>query len=104
MSISHQRRRLTTEEGSALITAWQRRQGDESRRDFCLRQAIGPWILSYWLKRLALRTPVGFVQVTSVVSAPALEATIGSVRLRICPGFDPVLLRAVVSCLVEVSC
>lgn len=104
MPISRQRRRLTTDEGSALIAAWQRRPGDERRRDFCLRQAIGPWILSYWLKRLAVREPSGFVQVASAVSLPALEVSIGAVHVRIRPGFDPVLLRAVVSCLAEVSC
>ena len=104
MPVSRQRRQLTAEEGAALIAAWRHRHVDESRRDFCLRLAVGPWILSYWLKRLAVCEPSGFVQVASSLSVPALEASIGVVRLQIRPGFDPALLRAVVSCLAEVSC
>lgn len=104
MPVSRHHRHFTAEEGAALVAAWQCRPGDESRRDFCLRWAIGPWILSYWLKGLAVREPVGFVQVVSSSVVSAVEAHIGVVRLQIRPGFDPVLLRAVVSCLAQASC
>lgn len=104
MPAFRQNRHFTAEEGTALVAAWQRRPRDEGRRDFCRRLAIGPWILSYWLKRLALRESSGFVQVASSGAVSAVEASVGVVRLQIRPGFDPALLRAVVSCLAELSC
>ena len=106
MSNPHRRRRFTAEEGSALIAEWHQRNVGESQSAFCQRRQIGLWVLRYWLKRGTAQSAGGFVQVTAASRMTSLEATIGAVRLRIEPGFDPEFLRAVVCCLarMEESC
>jgi len=106
MSETHRHQRLTVEEGATLIAEWHQRSAGESQSAFCQRRQIGPWILRYWLGRTAAPSPGGFVQVVTSPRVTGLDATIGTVRLHIKPGFDPELLRAVVNCIsmVEGAC
>jgi hypothetical protein len=99
MSETHRHRRFTAEEGAALIAEWHQCSAGESQAAFCQRRQIGLLVLRYWLGRGAASSSGGFVQVATAPRVVGLDAVIGAVRLRIEPGFDPELLRAVVSCL-----
>lgn len=67
---NEKRRRLTKEEGLALVRRW--RESGETRAEFCRRTSVGTQVLSYWIGREA-----GVVRATRatrsdfvVVSAP----------------------------------
>lgn len=100
--------------GRALVEAWQ--ASGLSGAAYCRQQGMRPQRLHYWRERLgypikvvaeARRTTVssssvasGFVEM--VVGPPAttdVDIVVGGARIRIQPGFDPDLLRAVVATL-----
>lgn len=100
--------------GRALVEAWQ--ASGLSGAAYCRQQGMRPQRLHYWRERLgypikvvaeARRTTVssssvasGFVEM--VVGAPPttdVDIVVGGARIRIQPGFDPNLLRAVVATL-----
>lgn len=48
---NERRKRLTKEEGLALVWRW--RESGESRAEFCRRARVGTQVLSYWIGREA---------------------------------------------------
>lgn len=100
--------------GRALVEAWQ--TSGLSGAAYCRQQGLRPQRLHYWRERLgypikvvaeARRTTVSSSSVTSgfvemVVGPPAttdVDIIVGGARIRIQPGFDRDLLRAVVATL-----
>jgi hypothetical protein len=94
--------------GQALVAAWQ--ASGLSQAAFARRRGVSAQRLSYWRLRLGQRTTAvtisdsGFVEIPSAVSPAALGIGVvvevnGGVRVQVTRGFDPVLLRAVVSAL-----
>jgi transposase-like protein len=67
---NEERKRLTGEEGRALVRRW--RQSQETKKAFCRRAGVGVHVLSYWIEREVERP--GAVKATHgdfvVVSAP----------------------------------
>lgn len=103
--------------GRALVEAW--RASGLSGAAFCRSRSLRPQRLHYWRERLGypikiLRTThlpttvpssvvpaSGFVQmvVGATPSTTDVEIVVGGALIRVQPGFDPALLRAVVSAL-----
>jgi hypothetical protein len=71
--------------------------------EFATREGINANTLKWWSSRLRGAGEAKFIDVTALVTppqVPALEVVVrGSVSLRVQPGFDAALLRAVVSAL-----
>ena len=66
---------------------------------FCRQRGWSAERLRYWLSRSAIE-PDGFVEVRPSTPAAVLEVAVGpSARIRVHPGFDAGLLRAVVGAL-----
>jgi len=109
---------LDEDGGRALVESW--RASGLTGAAFCRQRNLRPQRLHYWRERLGYPMRIvrtgsprtadvpsapessGFVQV--VVHAPAsaptdVEIVVGDVVIRIRPGFDPVMLRSLVSAL-----
>jgi hypothetical protein len=78
---------------------------DEQRRSgltptqFCRQRGWSADRLRYWLSRNIIE-PDGFVEVRPALPATFLEVAVGTnARIRVQPGFDAGLLRAVVGAL-----
>jgi hypothetical protein len=111
-SSSPQRERRGEAAGRALVAAWQ--ASGLSQAAFSRRSGVSEQRLSYWRLRLPRMTkPSGFVEIpapaATVAKAGVIPAQGGEVvvefgrelRVRVGRGFDPVLLRAVVSTLMD---
>ena len=93
--------------GRALVAAWQ--ASGVSQAVFARRRRVSAQRLSYWRLRLGQReraaviTGDGFVEIAPAApagsSALVVEVVGGGVGVRVSRGFDPALLRAVVSAL-----
>ncbi len=106
---SPRRERRDESAGQALVSAWQ--ASGLPQAAFARRQGVSAQRLSYWRLRLGQRgkgvamSGAGFVEIPSAAAiAPigngivVVEVSAG-VRVHVACGFDPVLLRAVVSAL-----
>lgn len=92
--------------GQALVAAWQ--ASGLPQAAFARRRGVSAQRLSYWRLRLGHReqgvrtSDVGFVEIPSTASTahdPVIVELSGGFRVHVARGFDPVLLRAVVSAL-----
>jgi hypothetical protein len=96
------RPRRSPDQQAALVALW--RQSGLSALAFAKRHGFSPQSLARWA---ALRSPapapsaLTFVRLETAARAAALVVEVGSARVRVEPGFDPTLLRAVVSALTE---
>lgn len=109
-SSSPKRERRSEAAGQVLVAAWM--ASGLPQAEFARQHGVTAQRLSYW--RLRQRRPMaaiddaGFVEIppsvppTSAASVGASEVIVeigGNVRVRLVAGFDPTLLRAVVSAL-----
>jgi hypothetical protein len=99
MQKQHHQRRLTAQEGQSLIAAWHGRDTGQTRSVFCREHEVGPWVLSYWLRRASIKAAPGFVEITTAPRSPVLEVAVGDAVVQVRHGFDPGLLRSVVAAL-----
>lgn len=111
---SPKRERRGEAAGRALVTAWQ--ASGVPQAVFARRRGVSAQRLSYWRLRLGQRgkavaaSDAGFVEIPSAASpAPSgavIVETNGGVRVHVTRGFDPLVLRAVVSALArpELAC
>lgn len=103
--------------GRALVEAW--RASGLSGAAFCRSRNLRPQRLHYWRERLGYPIKIqrtthvpttapssvvpssGFVQmvVGATSSTTDVEIVVGGAAIRVQPGFDPALLRAVVAAL-----
>ena len=98
--------------GRALVSAW--RVSGLSQAAFARQAKVPEQRIGYWRLRLSgleASASSGFVEITSAAGARCaspsgmLVELSDSVRVRVEPGFDPALLRAVVRALAtEASC
>ena len=109
-STSSRRERRSEAAGRALVAAWQ--SSGLSQAAFARRRGVSAQRLSYWRLRLEPRrkagdpfSAAGFVEITPAAPTASTERTIVivevgvGVRVHVERGFDPRLLRAVVSAL-----
>ena len=108
-SSSPRRVRRSEAAGRALVIAWQ--VSGLPQAAFARRRGVSAQRLSYWRLRLGQRgkaaaiSDAGFVEIPSAASTAPIGSgdvvveVIGDIRVRVSRGFDPVLLRAVVSAL-----
>jgi hypothetical protein len=108
-SSSPKRERRGEAAGRALVAAWE--TSGLPQAAFARRRGVSAQRLSYWRLRLGQRgkdaaiSDAGFVEIPSAASTTPLRSgdvvveVSGGVRVHVTHGFDPVLLRAVVSAL-----
>jgi hypothetical protein len=108
-SSSPKRERRGEAAGRALVAAWE--ASGLPQAAFARRRGVSAQRLSYWRLRLGQRGKgvtigdAGFVEIPSAASTTPLRSgdvvveVSGGVRVHVTHGFDPVLLRAVVSAL-----
>jgi hypothetical protein len=107
-SSSLRRERRGEAAGRALVAAWE--ASGLAQAAFARRRGVSAQRLSYWRLRLGQRvqavttSDAGFVEIPAAASAtpPGSRVVVevnGGVRVHVTRGFDPVLLRAVVSAL-----
>ncbi len=108
-SSSPKRERRNEAAGRALVAAWE--ASGLPQAAFARRRGVSAQRLSYWRLRLGQRGAAvanadsSFVEIPSAFSSAPLESgdvvveVSGGVRVHVTHGFDPVLLRAVVSAL-----
>ena len=106
---SPRRERRGEAAGRALVAAWQ--ASGLPQAAFARRRGVSAQRLSYWRLRLGQRgkgagiSDAGFVEIPSAVPITPLGSGLvavevnGGVRVHVTRGFDPVVLRAVVSAL-----
>ena len=110
-----QRKRRGEVAGRALVAAWQ--ASGLSQAAFARRSGVSEQRLSYWRLRLPRITkPGGFVEIPAPAATAAKAVVIPAhddemvvelgreLRVRVGRGFDPALLRAVVSTLMDQAC
>ena len=96
------RPRRSRDQQAALVAQW--RQSGLSALAFAKRHGFAPANLARWAARLPpAPSPAAltFVRLETAAQAAALVVEVGSARVRVEPGFDPTLLRAVVTALTE---
>lgn len=94
------RTRRGTAEGRALVSAW--RGSGLTINEFARRRGVSAQRISYWRLRLANDKPAsGFVEVraSAPVASPVEVLIPGGVVVRVCAGFNPAVLSAVVTAL-----
>jgi hypothetical protein len=107
-SSSPRRERRGEAAGRALVAAWQ--ASGLPQAAFARRRGVSAQRLSYWRLRLGQRvqavttSDAGFVEIPAAASATPPESRVvvevnRGVRVHVTRGFDPVVLRAVVSAL-----
>ena len=105
------RRHYTAEQRGQLIDLV---ASGRSIREAAARLGIGPSTAAYWVRQAAAKAqqahqreakacaaPPAFVRLVREPAAAALELRVGGAMLRVTPGFDAALLRAVVAALQE---
>ena len=99
------RPRRSLDARTALVAQW--RSSGLSAFAFAKRHGFAQANLSRWaarLKRPSAREPLRaltFVRLETAPRGAALLVEVGSARVRVEPGFDPALLRAIVTALTE---
>lgn len=84
----------TTLDWSARISAW--RASGKSGAAWCRDNGIGYYQFQYWKDKLRQSGQTGqFIPIK--VASPPLRIECNGVWLHVSPGFDPVLLREVVT-------
>ena len=92
--------RRTESEWCELVAAWS--ESGKSAPVWCQENGVGYQSLLNWRKRFAEEPPALSVHsFCELVDETGLTAEVGGVRLRLQRGFDPVLLRDIVSALRE---
>lgn len=94
------RPRRTLAQRAALVQQW--KDSGLSALAFANKHGFAPANLARWAAHLPTRPEraLTFVRLETAPRAP-LVVEVGAARLRVEPGFDPALLRAVVSALTD---
>jgi len=93
-------RSWSRDEGESLVRAW--RSSGNSLSAFCRERGIARPRLDYWARRTSAASSgndVGFVAVCPVANNAGFDIRLDRVSVRVEPGFDAVLLRAVIEAL-----